>query len=59
MNGKKSKMIRKIAEAGTIGKPKVKYFRNLEGGIHLGDCTRKFINDLKRMYKHNGEGLVI
>ena len=58
MNGKKAKMIRRMAEAATVGKPAVSHTTEdqvlsngnikRQGGIILGDCTRKTYKKLKR-----------
>lgn len=49
MNGRKSTRLRRKAEALTVGKPPVSYFRYPIGPqIRLGDCTRREYKRLKK-----------
>lgn len=50
MNARKSKQIRKLAEANTIGMPYAQYQYDSPGSqtIVLSNCTRKEIKRLKR-----------
>jgi len=67
MNGKKAKMIRRMARAATVGKPAVCHTTEdqtlksgsikRQGAIILGDCTRKAIKSLKRTASHCHAGL--
>ena len=60
MNGKKAKMLRKLAEEMSVGLPKVKYTDKALNPRKpsrrtrlLYECQRLINNNLKRRYKEN------
>ena len=57
MNGKKAKLLRREAESGTVGKPKVLYNftlpHRMDIPLLLGYCTRRTYIKLKKEFNQD------
>lgn len=56
MNGKKAKLLRKIARQATVGLENVNYvIHENTGQVQNGKCTRKLYKLLKKSYKNGSD----